>query len=81
MSTPKKTVIGYVVVHKESNVQYAVSVPNFNQKIHDKVRDLKRGETVRGYAPRLKNKGSASSETPDVALFDVTPEVTPEITK
>lgn len=77
MSTPKKTSRGYVVEHKESEVRYAVSPQNFNEKTHTKIRELKPGETVRSYAPRAKPKRA----TPDVALFDVTIPVTPEITK
>ncbi|QDF15977.1 hypothetical protein H3N89_gp12 [Microbacterium phage MonChoix] len=43
---------GIVVKHKESGVQYAISEGNFNSKVHEKVRDLKPGESVRTYAPR-----------------------------
>lgn len=75
MSDPKKTSRGYVVEHKESGVRYAVSPGNFNEKIHTKVRNLKPGETVLGYAPRAKPKRSAAQ---DVAVADVTPPVTNE---
>ncbi|URC17870.1 hypothetical protein SEA_ENDOR_14 [Microbacterium phage Endor] len=43
---------GIVVKHKETNVQFAISEGNFNEKVHEKVRDLKPGESVRTYAPR-----------------------------
>ena len=45
---------GIVVDHKESGVRYAISQANFNSKVHTKVRDLKPGETVLGFAPRRK---------------------------
>jgi hypothetical protein len=53
---------GIVVEHKESGVRYAVSDKNYNEKIHRKVRDLKPGETVRGYQPKRSESLSAGSE-------------------
>lgn len=43
---------GYVVEHLESKIRYAVSVSNFNPKIHKKIRDLKPWETVAAYKPK-----------------------------
>jgi len=51
---------GIIVEHKESGVRFAISERNFNDKVHKKVRDLKPGETVVGYAPR--RRGSLSGE-------------------
>lgn len=45
---------GIVVESKENGVHFAISDKNFNSKIHRKVRDLRAGETVRGYKPRRK---------------------------
>lgn len=45
---------GIVVEHKESGVRFAISDKNYDEKVHRKVRDLRAGETVRGYAPRRK---------------------------
>ena len=47
---------GIVVEHKRSGVRFAVSEGNFNPKNHNKVRDLKPGETVIGYQPRRKEE-------------------------
>ena len=44
---------GIVVDHKDTDVRYAVSDHNFNPKVHRKVRDLKPGESVQGYRPKL----------------------------
>lgn len=56
---------GFVVDHKESGVRYAVSERNFNEKIHDMVRDLGPGETVQGYQPKRKESlGDSGSPTP-----------------
>jgi hypothetical protein len=59
---------GIVVDHKETEIRYAISDKNYNPKIHTKVRDLKAGETVRGFT----HKGKADlqpeldiPETPD----------------
>lgn len=45
---------GIVVEHKESGVRYAISKRNFNEKEHKEIRDLKPGETVRGFKPLAK---------------------------
>jgi hypothetical protein len=43
---------GIIVKLKENGIQIAISESNFNKKLHEKVRDLKPGESVRTYAPR-----------------------------
>lgn len=43
---------GIVVDHKETDARYAISERNFNDRIHTFVRDLKPGETVRGFNPK-----------------------------
>lgn len=53
MTEIKPSSHGIVVEHKEIGTHYAVSDSNYNPKIHRKVRDLKPGETVLGYAPRM----------------------------
>ncbi len=61
---------GIVVDHKESGTRFAISDKNFNEKVHRKVRDLRPGETVRGYAPKRRSEGSEASEatgTPEQA--------------
>lgn len=50
---------GIVVDHKESGVRYAISEAHLNPEVHEKVRDLKPGETVQGYQPRSKDALSA----------------------
>lgn len=45
---------GLVVQHKKTGNRYAVSEENFNPKTEDKVRELKRGETVRSFVARPK---------------------------
>ncbi|WNM75059.1 hypothetical protein SEA_MORRIGAN_14 [Microbacterium phage Morrigan] len=52
MTGIKASTHGIVVEHKESHVQFAISDQHYNEKIHRKVRDLRAGETVRGYQPR-----------------------------
>ena len=54
---------GIVVDHKESGVRYAISQANFNPKVHTKVRDLKPGETVRGFAPRRREPLGSQGDT------------------
>lgn len=54
MSNIKPSSHGIVVDHKESEVRYAVSDINYNEKVHRKVRDLRPGETVRGFSPLRK---------------------------
>lgn len=55
---------GIVVDHRESHVRYAISESNFNEKLHKKVRDLKPGESVRGYRPHpIKRLGEAETAT------------------
>lgn len=54
---------GIVVDHKESGVRYAISESNFNTKVHKKVRELKPGETVLGYKPRLKDGLGGTKDT------------------
>lgn len=51
---------GIVVEHKGNGVRFAVSERNFNPEVHKKVRDLKPGETVRGYLPRRKQETSTT---------------------
>lgn len=60
---------GIVVDHKESNIRYAISEGNFNEKVHDRVRDLKPGETVLGYQPRPK-ESLADLADPNPTLWD-----------
>lgn len=43
---------GIVVDHKENHIRYAVSQRNFNDEIHEYVRDLAPEETVLSYRPR-----------------------------
>lgn len=43
---------GVVVDDKESGVRYAMSDQYFNPEAHTYVRDLRPGETVRGYQPK-----------------------------
>jgi len=45
---------GIVVDHKDSGVRYAISLHNFNEKIHTFVRDLLPHETVRGFQPKAR---------------------------
>lgn len=52
MTGIKPSTHGIVVEHKESGVRYAISDKNYDEKVHRKVRDLRAGETVRGYKPR-----------------------------
>ncbi|QCW22283.1 hypothetical protein SEA_CHEPLI_14 [Microbacterium phage Chepli] len=52
MTGIKASTHGIVVEHKESGVRFAISDKNYNEKVHRKVRDLRAGETVRGYQPR-----------------------------
>lgn len=44
---------GIVVEHKESGVRYAISEENQDKNTERKVRDLKPGETILGYVPKL----------------------------
>lgn len=55
---------GIVVDHKENGRRYAISEKNFNPKIHDKVRELKPGETILGFKP--KAKGALVEDAPAV---------------
>jgi hypothetical protein len=80
MSTSKAAPRGYVVEHKESGVRYAVSPQNLNPKIHDMIRDLKQEETVRGFAPRLKEVANTAAPS-DVAKPTTEPEATQKPTK
>lgn len=50
---------GFVVTHKETGNEYAVSVGNFNPATETKKRELKKNETVRGYLPRPRIKKDA----------------------
>lgn len=54
---------GIVVEHKENGIHYAVSDRNYNEKVHRKVRDLKPGETVRGYQPKRPESLSDATGT------------------
>lgn len=51
MTAIKPSSHGIVVDHVESGVRYAISDKNYNPKVNRKVRDLKPGETVRGFQP------------------------------
>jgi hypothetical protein len=63
MSNIKPSDHGIVVEHKETQVRYAISDHNYNEKVHRKVRDLKPGESVRSFRPkRLVDAGSEPSE-------------------
>lgn len=55
---------GIVVDHKESGTRFAISDQNYDAKVHRKVRDLKPGETVRGYQPKRRTDASEGSEAP-----------------
>lgn len=63
---------GIVVDHKETGVRYAVSESNFNPQVHERVRDLRPGETVLGYRPRRKGALGTPAEgvTPQEAAGD-----------
>lgn len=50
---------GFVVTHKETGNEYAVSEGNFNPATETKKRELKKNETVRGYLPRPRIKKDA----------------------
>ena len=65
---------GYVVMHKETGNEYAVSEGNFNPKTESKKRDLKKNETVRGYVPRPRVKANAA----DVPFTELTKSTNPE---
>lgn len=67
-STP--TPLGYVVDHKEAEVRYAVSPGNYNPKIHSKVRDLRPGETVRGFRLRRLERANIQAASPEVTAKD-----------
>ena len=63
-NTPKVVPAGVVVDHKESKARYAVSLHNFNPKIHTKVRDLLPGESVLSFRPkRLDDKKNVVQTT------------------
>lgn len=64
MSTSEQlSPLGVVVEHKATKIRYAVSAANFNEKIHQKVRDLRPGESPHSYQPRLStDKGEARQE-------------------
>jgi hypothetical protein len=49
----KPSTHGIVVDNKESGLRYAVSDENYDSHKESKVRDLKPGETVIGYQPKL----------------------------
>jgi hypothetical protein len=72
---------GIVVDHKETGVRYAISEHNFNDKIHKYVRDLKPGETVRGFQPKLKRPEEELKlpSTPDPASVADTTQHTDDI--
>ncbi|QFG08251.1 hypothetical protein PBI_CALIX_13 [Microbacterium phage Calix] len=53
MSDIKPSAHGIVVELKESGIHFALSDQNYNPKLHRKVRDLKVGESVRTYVPRM----------------------------
>lgn len=63
MTAIKPSSHGIVVDHVESGVRYAISDKNYNVKLHRKVRDLKPGETVRGFQPL--RRGSLSDAVGD----------------
>lgn len=58
---------GIVVQHKETGNRYAVSEENFNPKTEDKIRVLKRGESVRSFVSRPQPKKSESTKTSSAA--------------
>lgn len=70
-NTPKVVPAGVVVDHKESKARYAVSLHNFNPKVHTKVRDLRPGESVLSFRPKRlsdnKNVTQTNESTPDPA--------------
>lgn len=56
---------GIVVDHKESGTRYAISDRNYDEKVHRKVRDLRPGETVRGYRPKRRSELSEGAPSPE----------------
>lgn len=54
---------GIVVEHKENGMRFAISDKNYDEKVHCKVRDLRAGETVRGYQPE-RREASEGGESP-----------------
>jgi hypothetical protein len=59
---------GFVVDHKESGIRYAVSEQNVNDKIHDIVRPLNPGETVRGFQPKRKGDLTGQPVQPELDI-------------
>lgn len=55
---------GIVVDHKESGTRFAISDRNYDEKLHRKVRDLRPGETVRGYVPKRRQETQEAPQTP-----------------
>lgn len=58
---------GIVVEDKSNGIRYAISEKNFNPKTQDKVRELKRFETVRGFKPRPRPEKTTPSPSTSVA--------------
>jgi hypothetical protein len=67
---------GIVVDHKDSNVRYAISEANFDERFHVKVRDLKQHETVRGYKPKPRPEAKPEAEQAPEGEQPETPETT-----
>lgn len=65
MSQLKPSSHGIVVDHKETGIRYAISDHNYSPKVHEKVRDLKPGESVRTYQPRTKDALSSPKGAQD----------------
>lgn len=68
---------GKVVDHKETGIRYAIPEANFNDELHEYVRDLKPGETVLGFQPRSKpttKAARAADESSDDLGMPVTPD-------
>lgn len=65
MTTIKPSDHGIVVDHKESNVRFAISDKNYDSSVHRKVRDLRPGETVRGYQPKPRSEDSEGVDSSD----------------
>lgn len=68
---------GKVVDHKETGIRYAIPEANFDDSVHDFVRDLKFGESVLAYQPRVKpttKAAKAADGEEDLLGLPVTPD-------
>jgi len=80
MSQIKPSSHGIVVENKESGVWYASTDANYDPTSERKVRDLKPGETVFGYTPKLgsaEDAGDGSETASETPAATPTPATTP----